>query len=193
MHELTYQAMLKEFLELENEMYTYEVEGEQKTAILNENDPLWPQLRHLYIGDAINFVVEKFKSFSNEAKNINTSDLKNISEMQNLIQNLPKITELKSKYSLHMNLSRSVSKFFTENVKLVISREQDFSTKQDFQFKKLKTSKLLSLLKDLFQNKNLDEPNRLRLLLIFIASQGFFLLFFSFFFLSFFLFFFFLF
>ena len=119
-------------------------------------------------------MVEKFKGFSVEAKNLNTTELKNITEMQTMIQNLPRITELKSKYSLHMNLSRNVAKYFTDNIKTVISKEQDFSTRSDFQFKKLKSSKIVSLLKELLANKNLDESNRLRLLLIFIASEGFF-------------------
>lgn len=40
----------------------------QKTAFLNETDPLWARLRHLHIADAINTVLDDFNQFTKDNK-----------------------------------------------------------------------------------------------------------------------------
>ena len=116
--------------------------------------------------------MENFKEFSAEARQFDTQELKNITEMQTAIKKLPKITELKSRYTIHITLGKECSNRFNDNLKTIITREQEFATQQDFKNSKLKTSTRVSTLKELLANKNLDEASRARLVLIHTASEG---------------------
>lgn len=73
MHDYTYQAMAYDIMDIRDDRYSYaysNAKGEQvqKETLLNEQDVLWPKLRHLHIADAITSVLDDFNSFTRESK-----------------------------------------------------------------------------------------------------------------------------
>ena len=57
-HELTYQAMAYDLIDIKNDVYSFNSKKDslsfgKKEALLDENDELWLQLRHLHIAEVL--------------------------------------------------------------------------------------------------------------------------------------------
>uniref|UniRef100_A0A8C0H9L2 Syntaxin binding protein 2 n=1 Tax=Chelonoidis abingdonii TaxID=106734 RepID=A0A8C0H9L2_CHEAB len=91
LHELTYQAMAYDLLGIENDTYKYETTGtsdsREKEALLDEDDELWVQLRHMHIADVSMKVTELLHTFSESRKL--TTDKANIEDLSQMVRNLP--------------------------------------------------------------------------------------------------------
>jgi syntaxin-binding protein 1 len=90
LHEFTYQAMIHDLLPLDEGPtyryvllrcsqtmvltavgYSYKVKTalgaiEQKEALLNEDDPIWTEIRHMHMKEAIDKLMVDFNRFTNE-------------------------------------------------------------------------------------------------------------------------------
>jgi len=178
MHEYTYQAMIMDLLGIENDRYTHEVttgggESQRQDVLLNETDPLWAKLRHLFIADASSVVSEEFKEFM--AKN-KTADFArkgggggDLAAMSDALRQMPQYRELIGKYSLHMAIAQQcMDKHTQEGLEAVATTEQNMAMGEDAEGKAVNP---LPALTQLMKDPSLPLMFKMRLLMVYIATQ----------------------
>lgn len=125
-HEWTYDAMCHDLLKMEGNKYTYEVpsnsggDPEMREVILDEEDPIWVELRDIHIADASERLHEKMTNFvsKNKAAQLKHSskDFGDIStkDLTKVVHALPQYSEQIDKLSLHVEIARTINRTIME-------------------------------------------------------------------------------
>jgi hypothetical protein len=100
LHELTYQAMCQDLLPISEDVYTFETEAGKREVLLNENDILWPTLRHKHIADTSTHLIQSFRQFiaSNAAVKFKAGDVNTLQDMSKVLRAMPEFQELREKF-----------------------------------------------------------------------------------------------
>jgi hypothetical protein len=175
MHELTYQAMCQDLLEIDNDVYCFETENGKRDVLLNEKDILWPTLRHKHIADTSSHLINSFRQFiaSNAAVKFKTSEVNTLSDMSKVLRAMPEFQELREKYALHISLANQcISEFGTQLLESICYLEQALATGTDKEYNPVKASEIARDITNTVKKGEVSVANKLRMMLLYIVTQN---------------------
>ncbi|CAI0385498.1 unnamed protein product [Linum tenue] len=169
-HEWTYDAMCHDLLEMDGNKYVIEVPSksggppQEKEVLLEDNDPVWLELRHVHIADASERLYEKMTTFASKNKAAQMQQHKDggeisTRELQKIVQALPKYNEIMEKLQLHVEIAGKI------NLQIRDMGLRDLGQlEQDLVFGDAGAKEVISYLRT---NKEDDPENKLRMLMIY--------------------------
>ncbi|RCH87073.1 vacuolar sorting protein VPS33/slp1 [Rhizopus stolonifer] len=182
LHEFTYQAMVADLLEVEEIptglKYEYKYTQEDGTTqdqevTLVETDPVYCTIRHMHIANTTEKLISDFNAFLDENQISSSSGpttAASLSDMKNMISNLPQYQEMKSRFSAHMNIaSECMSEFKSQNLEEIGLLEQDMACGETPEGEKPKN--LVEALTPILDDPLTSQMVKTRLILLWIATS----------------------
>ncbi|PHT59146.1 putative protein transport Sec1a [Capsicum baccatum] len=170
-HEWTYDAMCHDLLDMNGNKYVHEVPGkaggppEKKEVLLEDQDPVWLELRHTHIADASERLHDRFTNFvsKNKAAQMEQRDGSELStrDLQKMVQALPQYNEQKEKLSIHVEIAGELNKVIRETGLRELGQLE-----QDLVFGDAATKEVIQFLRT---KQNTSGENKLRLMMIYAS------------------------
>ncbi|XP_015248792.1 PREDICTED: syntaxin-binding protein 3 [Cyprinodon variegatus] len=137
LHELTYQAMAYDLIDIQNDTYKYKSkDGSEKQALLNEDDMLWVKLRHKHIAEVSEQIPKMVKEISASKKQPDGKIT--ISNLAQMMKKMPSFRKQLTEKTIHLQLAEDCMKFFANNVEKLCKAEQDLAVGSDVDGAKVK-------------------------------------------------------
>uniref|UniRef100_A0A8C6UZX0 Syntaxin binding protein 3 n=1 Tax=Neogobius melanostomus TaxID=47308 RepID=A0A8C6UZX0_9GOBI len=167
LHELTYQAMAYDLIEINEDTYKYKANnGAEKQALLNENDMLWVKLRHRHIAEVTEEIPKLVKEIS-ASKNKQPDAKITISNLSQMMKKMPAFRKQMSEKTVHLQLAEDCMKHYSKNVEKLCKAEQDLAVGSDVDGVKVKDP-MRTLLPVLLHPYSI--PDKIRAVLLYIFS-----------------------
>ncbi|XP_037326024.2 syntaxin-binding protein 3 [Pungitius pungitius] len=139
LHELTYQAMAYDLIDIQSDTYTYKAKDKsEKQALLNEDDLLWVKLRHKHIADVSEQIRKLVKEISANKKQPDGKIT--ISSLAQMMKKMPSFRKQVTEKTIHLQLAEDCMQHFSNNVEKLCKAEQDLALGSDVEGVKVKDS-----------------------------------------------------
>ncbi|CAF4337416.1 unnamed protein product [Rotaria sp. Silwood2] len=127
LHELTFQGMAHDLLNIENDVFEYEVQtpagdpkinpGQKQKVLLDENDDLWTELRHQHIAVVTQSITKKIKDFAiqKRVKETDRGERTTMKDLSLMIKKMPQYQKELNAYALHFNIAEQCMNAYNRN------------------------------------------------------------------------------
>merc|ERR1712227_164843 len=169
-HELTYQAMVMDLVEIDNDVIRYTTVNDHgvtvnKEVILDDNDSMWVEYRHRHIADCMRAIPEGFKSFAKEKRH-KTSEGATIKDLSKMMQAMPQYQKEIQMYLNHMHIVEDCQRQYAKNVEKLCKVEQDLATGETSDRERIKEpmKNVIPILLD----PNVESLDKIRIIVLYI-------------------------
>lgn len=130
LHEFTYQAMINDLLDVEDDGTRYHHSFrnnlgvmEEKDVELTEEDEIWLETRHMHMKDCLDKLVADFQKYAGDYNQKFGGDAKgSINDMKDMLASLDSTRKNKDSLSAHLSLAEKCMGYF-EKYKLPLVAE----------------------------------------------------------------------
>jgi len=180
LHEITYQAMIKDLMPSEKKYLPLNVkedgkESTEESRFYYDDDPLWEDFSHKNLAHVLKEIQSKFREFKtkNRIANKEFSEQKDQKNLLRSVRDIPKYKMMMKSFNYHFEIKHQlVSLYKSFDLKKIAEMEQSFVTGLDDTGRNIKLKDVFAELDNVLQEQTVATDIKLRLLLTFIISQG---------------------